>query len=50
VPGSVAMASFIMVRLTPITTPKNASSMISTSRPVNGLGETEDLGILKLLR
>src|SRR6478752_6489273 len=44
------MASFIMVKLTPNTTPKNPSNMISTRRPVNGFGETDDVGIVKLLR
>src|SRR3954447_17123813 len=37
------MASFIMMTLTPITTPKNATSMKSTLRPVSGLGETTGL-------
>src|SRR3954464_14391341 len=37
------MASFIMMTLTPITTPKNAISMKSTLRPVSGLGETTGL-------
>src|SRR5258708_17489561 len=34
-----------MVTLTPITTPKNATSMTSTLRPVSGFGETEGLCI-----
>jgi hypothetical protein len=29
--------------LTPITTPKNATSMKNTLRPVNGFGETNGL-------
>src|SRR6267378_3292136 len=32
-----------MIMLTPITTPKNASSMKSTLAPVNGFGETDGL-------
>src|SRR5450631_4193120 len=37
------MASFAMIPLTAITTPKNAISMKSTLPPVNGFGEANGL-------
>ena len=48
-PGNVWIASFTMITLTPITTPKNASSMKSTLRPVNGFGEANGLLMSKFL-
>src|SRR5216684_5608758 len=45
VPGNVSIASFIMRKFTPNTTPKNATSMKRTLAPVNGFGETNALFI-----
>jgi hypothetical protein len=38
VPGKVWIARRIMTRFTPTTTPKNATIMKNTMRPVIGLG------------
>src|SRR5216684_3069340 len=43
VPGNVSIASFIMRKFTPNTTPKNAITMKRTLAPVNGFGETNAL-------